>query len=74
MDGECKDFSIWPHWIPVQGVGTEKCKMVGVFHPEMIYTCSGCKPVMRVLHRLLSQETDQETGRWQDKYAFPDSF
>lgn len=74
--GEHKDFSVWPHWIPVQVVGTEKCKMVDIFHPETINTWTRSKPVVRVLHQPLSQQTDQEdqTGRWLDGYGFPDSF
>lgn len=74
--GEHKDFSVWPHWIPVQVVGTEKCKMVDLFHPETINTWTRSKPVVRVLHQPLSQQTDHEdqTGRWLDRYGFPDSF
>lgn len=48
-------------------VQTEKCKMVGIFHPEMINTCSGSKSVVRVLQQPLSQQTDEEdrqVGGW----------
>lgn len=61
--GECKDFSIWPCWIPVQVVGTEKCKMVGIFRPEMINTCTGSKPVLRVLHQPVSADRSGGPGR-----------